>query len=131
MDFDLRRNLSLATAADLFCYSLCNDGVSVSQWQALHIKRNGKHVKKNYHGLSGSTILIFAWTHWIAFPAQILPGHVRGTGHKYCPLLTSGQLLTVSFTRKLLHAGNSLLTVGTWFSLSCRLHSALQSNPCY
>jgi len=53
----------------------------------------------------------------IAFPVEILPGHVQGTGHKHRPLLSSEQLLTVSFTRTLLHPGISLLIVGTWFSL--------------
>lgn len=59
----------------------------------------------------------------IAFPAEILPGHVQGTGHKHRPLLNSEQLLTLSFTRTLLHAGICLLTVGTWFSLKQALLS--------
>lgn len=102
MDFDLRLNLSLATAADLFCYSLCNDSVSHTLQRTVagvECKTNCKaYKKKKDHGLSGGTILIFAWTDlgkiMIKFPAEIRPVHLQGTGHKRRLLLSFEQLLT-------------------------------------
>jgi hypothetical protein len=46
----------------------------------------------------------------IAFPTQLRPGHLQSARHKHYPLLSFERLMTVGFTRKLLHAGMSLLT---------------------